>query len=893
MNPVVPKTFQELVSILARRGDHLGLVELQREGDEQWGCGALAEKARQIAAGLSAEGLAPGQRVVLFAPNSPGWVVACLGVLEAGAVPVPVDSQAVGADLAHILANSKPSWAFTVERLAPRLQESSGDNTLRLVLLDGDEEAEPHLTHLLRTPGDCGTGVDAGQEAVLFYTSGTSGAPKGVPLTHSNLLSNLRAIVAEEIVGPEDRLLLPLPLHHVYPFAVGLLAPLVLGMPLVLPYSLTGPQLARAMHEGNVTAILGIPRLYAALFSAIEQGPARGGKAAVGVFKAILRLSILLQRRAGLGAGKRIFAPLRRRLGPRLRLLISGGSALDPHLAWCLDGLGWEVTTGYGLTETSPILSFNPSGARRFETAGRALAGVELRIAAPEGRGGVGEVQARGPNVFGGYLDLPDNTAAAFSDDGWFRTGDLGQLDPDGWLHLSGRASARIVLPGGENVDPERLEERLEASSLVREAGALEYAGDLAALLVPEPEARRRYQDEALKERLRAEVATMLRHVPSYERPTNLQLDGAALPRTRLGKLRRHQLEERFRGIVEGRRTAPEAGLADPEELGPDDRQLLEDPTASRVWAWLGEHFAEERIVPDSDLRVDLGVDSLEWVSLTIDLQRHTGVVLEEEAIARIETVRDLLRESAVASGAGSEGQDLEERLRQPREILDSDQQDWLEPPQGATRLLGGSLRPLARWAMQDLFRLRVSGLEHLPRDGPCVLAPNHLSALDPVVILSVLGPERAPRTCWGGWTGLLFQRPWTRVISRAIRVLPVDPRKGPLSSLAFGAAALERGCILVWFSEGKRSEDGELQAFRPGIGTLARVWSAPLIPARISGTREALAPGSLRLRLRPIELRLGSPVEPAELEERGTGDNPAERIANALRDRVRDLGRR
>jgi acyl-CoA synthetase (AMP-forming)/AMP-acid ligase II/1-acyl-sn-glycerol-3-phosphate acyltransferase len=655
------------------------------------------------------------------------------------------------------------------------------------VLLDGDEASERHFARLLGAPKAPGSGVERGDEAVLFYTSGTSGRPKGVPLTHANLLGNLEAILAEGLVDGDDRLLLPLPLHHVYPFALGMLAPLILGLPMVLPYSLTGPQLARALEEGECTVVLGIPRLYAALFSAIERRVAARGRIVWVLVGAALKLIANVRG----NPGRLLLAPLRRRVAPRLRLLISGGAPLDPDLARRLKALGWDLASGYGLTETSPILTVNPPEAYRPEAAGRALAGVELRVSDDRGERGEGEVLARGPNVFAGYLNLPEKTADAFTPDGWFRTGDLGRLDADGWLSLTGRASARIVLPGGENVDPAQVEERLAGCPSIREAGVLEHDGRLAAVVVPETAAARGTSGDELDERLRAEIAEVSRDAPSHQRLGTIRIDRSPLARTRLGKLRRH-----------------------------------------------------------------------------------------------------LLREGMDAGQASTEGSDTEGRLRDPEALLDEDQRRWVEPPGPLGRGLAALLHPLARGAVRLLMRPSTSGVEHLPPEGPCILAPNHLSAVEPAAILAVLTPQQRRGTCWGGWTGLLFHRPWTRMMSRAMRVLPVDPRTGPLTSLALGAAALRRGCILVWFPEGTRSPDGTLQAFRPGIGTLAHALGAPIVPARIEGTAEVLPPGRLRPRPHPVRLRFGAPLDPADLEREGRGDSAAERIADALREHVARLGR-
>jgi long-chain acyl-CoA synthetase len=712
-----------------------------------------------------------------------------------------------------------------------------------------------------------------------------------VPLTHANLLSNLRAILHEGLITPNDRLLQPLPLHHVYPFALGMLAPLAAGIPIILPYSLTGPQLVRALNDGQATALLGIPRLYSALFSAIEQRiAAAGGPAAARLFSGLLRLSALISRHSSWHPGKLLFAPLRRRFAPRLRMLTSEGAALPADLAWRLDGLGWEVATGYGLTETSPILTVGPPEARRYDSTGRALPGVALHIAPARGGARDGEVLAKGPNVFDGYLDLPEETASVFTDDGWYRTGDLGHLDEAGWLYLSGRASARIVLSGGENVDPEAVENRLTGCPAVREAAVLEHEGRLAALLVPTPEASRQHGRDGLEQQLRREVAEASREAPSHQQIGTIRLTQTPLPRTRLGKLRRHLLEGRFRASGTEAERPSATGLAPFESLAPGDRQLLEDPVAERVWSWLGRRFKQHWITPDTSLRLDLNVDSLEWVSLTMDLQGRLGIALEETAIARIETVRDLLQEAAAAGEAPASRADIEERLRDPEAQLDDDQRAWLAPASGIYRPLGTALHALSRWAMRMVFRLQIAGREHIPETGPCLLAPNHLSALDPVAIIACLDSARRRQTYWGGWTGILFHRPWTRLMSRALQVLPIDPQAAPISSLAFGAAVLARDKILVWFPEGARSTDGSIKPFRPGIGTLALLHSVPIVPLHISGTGKALPPGSWRLRPHAVTVRFGVPLDPEGLEQEGAGETPAERLADALREHVRAL---
>ncbi len=286
--------------------------------------------------------------------------------------------------------------------------------------------------------------------AVLAFTSGTTGQPKAVPLSHANLMSNVEALVAEGIVGPHDRALVPLPFHHAYPLTVGILAVLASGATIVLPAGISGPQLVEAIREGQATALLGVPRLYDALLANIRAEMARQSWPVARLFPVLLSASGLIHRRFGLPVGRWVFRPLHARVGPTLRLMVSGGAALSAEVETTLIGLGWRVLTGYGLTETSPILAFNRPGRSRIGSSGQALPGVRLRIANADPEG-TGEIEASGSSVFAGYRAAAAAASkTAFTADGWFRTGDLGRLDADGYLFIVARATETIVLPNGK-----------------------------------------------------------------------------------------------------------------------------------------------------------------------------------------------------------------------------------------------------------------------------------------------------------------------------------------------------------------------------------------------------------------------------------------------------------
>lgn len=362
-------TLQGWVHTLTGHGEKPAIIAFQRTDLTTWSFRHLVEQARRLAGGVTEAGLQPRTHAILFAPNTPEWAVACVALFAAAAVPVPLDAQMSEEDLRHVVADSEARWIFTTMPLAQRLHALGLHHDKTLVFLDAETEHPQSWQHSLAEPAHEFPSAKPDDLAVLFYTSGTTGKPKGVPLTHRNLTANLTALLSLGLIRADERVLLPLPLHHVYPFTVGFLAPLATGVPILLPRSLTGPQILRALRDGHVTAILGVPRFYAALLSAITARVRRRGRLAAAAFSAGLAASVALQRRLGLRLGRWVFAPLHKQVAPHLRIVASGGAALDPDLAWQLEGLGWQVASGYGLTETSPILTFHAPGAGRLDTA--------------------------------------------------------------------------------------------------------------------------------------------------------------------------------------------------------------------------------------------------------------------------------------------------------------------------------------------------------------------------------------------------------------------------------------------------------------------------------------------------------------------------------------------
>lgn len=869
------RTLNDLLHDLAARGDREALVAPREDETAILSCGELADRVERLAAGLLRDGLEPKQPVALVGPSSPEWLIARLAIAAAGGVAVPIDDLAGDEVVATTLEEIGCGRLFTTQTRARSLRARLRERHVKAVLLDagGDaaEGAVP-LQALLVSEKAALPRADPEDPAMIAFTSGTTAAPKSFVLTHANIAACLAPLLAAGVVGPADRVLQPLPLHHVYPFVVGTLAPLCAGACVVLPQSSGARHLQQALRDARVSVIVGVPRLYAGLLAGIDAAARQRGPLAFAVFRALERLSGSLLRHFGWRAGRVFFAGLRRRLAPQLRIMISGGARLDAASAFRLEALGWDVFAGYGLAETSSVFTGNRPGRKRIGSEGMALTG-QIRIGDP-GPNGIGEIQLRGGNVFTGYRDNPEATRAAFTPDGWFSTGDLGYLDRDGYLFVTGRSKEVIVLGGGKKVMPEELEKVYAASPFIREIALLERAGVLSALVVPDIEAIARAGGGRAADSIRVALADISARLPPYQQVAGFALTPGPLPRTRLGKYRRFLLPEIYARAERG-------ALAPTPELSPEDAELLRHDTISDAWNLLQRRYRGRPLTIDASPQLDLGIDSLEAMALSLELDARLGVQLSEQSIAAATTVRDLLRTV------------LDAKAGRPRELhpaAGAADLRWLEPPSPPLRVLGQLLIAIDRAFIRWFFRLDAGGTATLPAHPPFLLAANHTSDLDPLIVAAALPRALLRQAYWGAAASRIFGSAVLRAASRGLHIFPVDDSR-PGASLALGVEVIRRGKILVWFPEEYRSPTGVLQSFRPGVGHILAATGAAAVPALIEGAFDAWPRHRRWPRRRAVRIRFGRAHGVAELAAVGAGATETERIADGLRHAVAALG--
>jgi long-chain acyl-CoA synthetase len=833
--PPAVETLSQLAATFAARADRIAVVAFHAGGTEELSYAALAERIAHAAHGFKARGVVPGDHVALWAANGTDWIVAYFGVVMAGAIAVPLDHQSTADTLVPAIAHAAPrlilATAARVDELRPLTQLPAE----RFVRFDGTGQGDWPAFEATPLGGELPT-VRPTDVASLLFTSGTTGTPKAVPLTHANLAANVTELLAARLIGAGDRVLLPLPLHHTYPFTVGLLVPLASGATVILPSGISGPEITRATAAAQATALLAVPKLCTALWDSVAAAVEGRGGVAKTLFRSLLAASIAVRRTTGLHIGRYLFPALHRRLGPALKLIGCGGAKLPAELTFNLEGLGWTVLTGYGLTETSPVLTFNSARSCRLGSEGRPLPGVELRIAAPTGQA-QGEIEANGPSVFRGYWRNDEATTAAFTPDGWFKTGDLGRFDADGYLYVVGRNKELIVLPDGKKIFPESVEKAYLASPLIHEIAIFEHRGVLAALVVPEEQTVRERGALRATALLREEIHDIAGRLPAYQRVRTYRVTRNALPRTQLGKLKRHQIPALFEEAAH----PTQAPAAAPNEA---DRALLDKDRAGQAWAWLQARYADRKLTLDASPQLDLQIDSLEWVTLTTEIERRFGVTLTGEAVARILTLRDLLKEIEAADGAGTTATSALPRF---------------EPPGPLKRALGAVVLGAVRVFVRLAWRVRAAGVEALPQQGPLLFTPNHTSFLDAAVLIAALPWRQLRRTYWAGWVGILHSSPLRRLLSHAAQVFPVDPDRDPAAAMRTAHDLLSQGLSVVWFPEGWRSPTGELQRFQTGVGLLLQQTGATVIPTALHGTFAAW-PKQRRLpRFVPVQVAFGA----------------------------------
>ena len=891
---VFPKLEEELRERPRRVHTHRDLVELfdtatsrhanrvamriDRDGiTEQYTYGDLQEVASRAAGFLAANGIAPGDRVLLVSHNAPGWGMSYFGILKAGATCVPTDPESSTDDLVRLVRASDAAAVLLGDRVIGRhsdLGRSLRDEgkegvhiwSLAQLFALADERTERQRLAMLpaRTPGHT--------PASILFTSGTTGQPKGVVLTHRNLSSSVSMLSSVFPLGTRDGVLSVLPLHHAFEFSAGFLMPLAHGAQITYLTEVSRDELLKAFKRSHVTAMVGVPAVWESLHRRItgtirERGPW------------VERLAHLLatgnswvRDRTPINPGPLLFAPVHRELGGRLRLLISGGAPLGEAVKRDLHGLGFTILEGYGLTEASPVLTVTrPHNRLQPAGVGMPLPGVEVRIIDPDATG-VGEVIARGGNIMAGYYRNEDATRRTIVN-GWLRTGDLGRLDERGNLYLVGRSKEIIVDADGRNVYPDELEELYDDSPFIKELcilgvqdGGSEKVG---CVIVPAYDHDLSLTPEEVRERIESHVRELAIKLPYHKRIKALHFSDAELPRTATRKVRRSDVATALREREQALRAAGVASPAGQEAPPADDLAWLIDVIAAV------SNRPRASITPDTRFEA-LGFDSLMYVELAIALEEAGAAPMATNDLYALEDVRELSRALARHPAQPRRLQTAVRESRPPGEIR--------VPP--LLRAAGASgLGALQRVFYDTVLDTTYEGRANVPVHTNFIVAANHASHLDMGLAKMALGDQGRDLVALAAADYFFDNRYKRAYVENFTNLVPIE-RSGSLRrSLRHALEYLERGFNVLIFPEGTRTVTGAMADFKPIVGFLSLSARVGILPVYLHGTHDALPKGSALLRSRRVGARIGRFLPIEELEEltRGMPASAANRMLASL----------
>ena len=665
-------------------------------------------------------------------------------------------------------------------------------------------------------------------------------------LTHANLVAERTAVFGRLSVDERDAVLGVLPLFHALAQVANLLLPLSIGARVVFLETVNTHELLRALAERGITIFCCVPQFFYLVHQRIRQEIDRRPAPLRFSARGLAALNGRLRAAVGLNFGRVVFRRAHHALGPRMRVLITGGARFDPAIGRDLYRLGFTIQQAYGLTESSGAATMAEAGDPEVSSVGRPLPGVEVTVDA-------GEIAIRGPIVMAGYFNRPDETAQSLRG-GWLRTGDLGSIDAAGRLYVTGRIKEVIVLSSGKNIYPEEIEAHYERSPFIKElcVVGLSRPGEpaaerLHALVRPDLDVLRERRVVNMRELLRFEIEGLSVELPGHKRVLGYDITLDELPRTTTRKLKRFEVERELRARQE--RAAQEAGRPSDE-----DAAWAAQPDVARVLAVVREVVKPGvALYPDAHLELDLGLDSMERVELLMHVSQALGANLGEEAGQGIATLRDLvvgvlvrLKPDATKEGVVSGFSRTSEGEAAWARLLDQAPADDRFLRELDKRKI---IQSVAFFAVMKLIYLAarltcgftVRGRRHLPSRGPYVISPNHQSYIDSFLVVAAL-PFRVFRQLFFVGASEYFETPFMQWIARMANVVPVDPDANLVRAMQAGGYGLRRGRVLVLFPEGERSIDGTVKAFRKGAAILSRHLGAPIVPAAIDGAWDVWA---------------------------------------------------
>jgi len=840
----------------------------------------LAERAGTFLVGQS---VGANQRVLLFGKNSPEWAMCYFGILKTGATAVPVAHDSTATEVVNIaraagaagiligedLLDKRPTLARELKEAGIATQIWPFEKVFEL--LDEAVENERRKSLLSKHAAD--------SVASLIFTSGTTGKPKGVMLTHRNFTFMVAELSRIFELGTSDCMMSVLPLHHTFEFSAGLLVPLAHGTRITYLPDLTGDTINNTLKNGKITAIVGVPALWETLRRRVLQRFSDKSEILESAVKALADANFELRARTGIDLGMFLFLPVHEKLGGRIRYMISGGSALPPDVLKMFYGMGFDFFEGYGLTETSPVLAVStPKGKPIAGAVGHPLTGVEVKIENPD-NSGVGEVIARGKNVMAGYWEDEEATSHAIRD-GWFHTGDLGRFDEDGNLYIVGRSKDIIIDANGKNVYPDEIEDLYKDCPYIKELSIVGLpdgvAEHVACAVVPDREREPSLSAAEVRQKIEEHFRAISTALPFWKRVRTLEFWEGELPRTPgTRKVKRRDVSAELR--IRHEKAQAEKSVDGSARNAESSQSWFLEIVADAC----GKPYAEVHM---SSVLDELGFDSLTYNELAAGLET-AGVQVPEGVV--FASAHDVASLYDLVTGK-RHGTSTEKRGARKATETESESDD-IKMPKPIAQLGKRGLAKAQRLFYTRALQTKVRGEAYIPQHTNFIVAANHSSHLDMGALKVALGDAGHELASLAA-ADYFFKNKWRRAYFKNLTNLVPMERSGSIrKSLGIAEKVLRNGKSLVLFPEGTRSRTGEMVDFLPSLGYLALHADVGVLPAYIEGAHAAMPVGATIPKKRDLGVYFGPFLTIDFLREitHGMSHQEAWRLCSALTQRI------
>ncbi|MFM9903682.1 MAG: AMP-binding protein [Pyrinomonadaceae bacterium] len=855
-------------------------MRIERDGrKERYTFEDVNELTLRAAGFFAKNGIANGSRVILFSNNMPEWGMTYFGILKSGATAIPIDPAST---VDEIIAFAKAGEASAIV-VSPKLAADNPELKKRLDAAFAPTKGNHPVgskqppTPLVGKAGSPENGVptlwtfdevfeiqseieEAKRNALLpekihstsvaslIFTSGTTGTPKAVMLSHknfTNMISMLSSVLDMDIT---DGVLSVLPMHHTFEFSAGFLTPFSNGTQITYLNELTAEDLARTIENSHVTGLVGVPALWEMLHRRIKTRLRERGDWIADMADNVIEFNAWIRDNTPFNLGPIVFFPIHQGMGGKMRYLISGGSALSEKVQKDLHGLGFTVLEGYGLTESSPVLTVARPGNKLLRgSVGKPLPGVEVKIESPD-ESGVGEVLARGQNVMVGYYNN-DKATEAVLNDRWLKTGDLGRLDEDGNLFIVGRSKDVIIDSNGKNIYPDEIEDHYGKSPYIKEMSVVGLPDDdggekIAALVVPD------YELDIVLSRsdVNKQIETHFREVSAalafFKRVKVLHITPFELPRTATRKVKRLEVIEMLQTLEDRSKSKTKTVV---EAKGDDNAVWIRKIVASVSNRPLSDVVMEDKLA-------DLGFDSLMFVELQGAVEDAGGRVPSPDTLNEVQSVRELL--TAV------QRVDKSKKLADEPKVEEKKDDEEIVIP-SIIRRVGNAIVDFATDTLYDgVLDTRIEGESNIPQHVNFIVAPNHTSHIDTGLVKKALGKEVAEQTVAVAAADYWFDTKYKRAYMNNFTTLVPIERTGSLrQSLRHVTQILNEGYNALIFPEGGRQASGQIAEFKPIIGYLALNQKIGILPMYIWGTFEAFPKGTVFPKGKSIGAKIGAKV--------------------------------